>query len=102
LWQAQVRRGELIDSASERQVDVARLVHGYGLGEGAGFHVGGAETAGRQELAAVFIPRELGSSKDIDGEDEDGDSEAAVAPELLPPLSLQLEWSNPSEAAGCH
>lgn len=96
LWQAQIRRGELIDSTPERQADVARLVHGYGLEEGAGFYVGGSETTGRQELAAVFITREVGGSKDIDDEDESGDGEAAAAPEMLPPLSLQLEWSNGS------
>jgi hypothetical protein len=80
---------------------VARLVHGYQLEEGGGFFVGGDGTTGRQELAAVFITREPGASKEIDDEKEDGDNETSAAPEMLPPLSLQLEWSNASSAGRC-
>jgi energy-coupling factor transporter ATP-binding protein EcfA2 len=99
VWQAQLRRGELIEGVSDRQLDVSRLVHGYRLEEGSGFYLAGDSPGGRQELAAVFIPRELGAWKNFDEEEEnDNRTGENAAPELLPPLSLQLEWSIASSA----
>lgn len=87
LWQDQIRRGELIEGAAERQIDVSHLVHGHQLEEGSGFSVVGEGTSGRQALAALFDIREL-MSKGAEGENGDGESESARALAYL-----RLEWS---------
>src|SRR5215475_14147668 len=53
LWTAQVQRGELVESTSEVQIDLAHLVHGHRLAEGSGFQVSGDSAAGRQTLAVT-------------------------------------------------
>lgn len=58
LWQAQFRRGELIDGRTERQVDVAHLVHGHRLAEGSVFSIVGYGTTGQRGLDATFVTRE--------------------------------------------
>ena len=88
LWQAQLRRGELVDSPHEQELDVAHLVYGHKLVDGGGFAFAGDADTGPRALVASFVAREL-ASKDIDDED-DGDTSAALA--TLAPMSLQLEW----------
>jgi ABC-type branched-subunit amino acid transport system ATPase component len=87
LWQAQLRRGELIDSATERQVDVAHVVHGHKLPARGGFIVAGDSDTGAQSVHASFIAREF-SRKDDEGDDDDGDDVSSVAP-----MWLELIWS---------
>lgn len=94
LWQAQLRRGELIDNMTEVQIDVAHLIHGHKLGEGPGFQITGDGMTGRQELAVSFVAREL-RQKDIE-DGEDGDSSLASAPGMAAPMSLQLDWRGDS------
>jgi len=89
LWQAQSRRGELVDNAPERQIDVAHLVHGHKLVAGAGFHLACNGTDGWQKLKASLVPRDA-LPKGID--DGDVDDDTASASLLLELLCLQLEW----------
>jgi ABC-type branched-subunit amino acid transport system ATPase component len=91
LWQAQVRRGELIDSATERQIDVAHLVHGHKLVAGPGFYIGGDGTRGFQKLTASFVTRSSTGSSENE-EEEDEASDAAAEPGAIEPLLLHLEW----------
>jgi hypothetical protein len=88
LWLAQLRRGELIDSRII-QADVAHLVYGHQLVPGHGFSVVGDASHGRQSLAVSFIALDHGT-KDF----EDAvDREDPTSPDLLAPMSMQLEWS---------
>jgi hypothetical protein len=95
LWLAQLRRGELVNSTTEAQIDVAHLVHGHKLAEGRGFQIAGDGTTGRQELAVSFVTRDL-KQKDIEDIGEDGDSSIASAPGMAAPMSLQLDWRGDS------
>ncbi len=97
LWQAQVRRGELIDSAIEREIDVAHLVHGHKLAAGGGFDIVGDGASGRQELIASFVTRAL-AMKDVDDADDidDDDSEASEALGRGEPMWLRLDWRSES------
>jgi ABC-type branched-subunit amino acid transport system ATPase component len=89
LWQAQFRRGEFTDSVSEREVDVAHLVHGHQLIEGTVFAVAGEAGSGRQSVTATFVMSELtpGSAGD---EPDDVDGPRA------PWAALRLDWVNAS------
>lgn len=97
LWQAQVRRGELVESTTERQIDVAHLVHGHQLAEGAGFTVSGNGTTGLQELTALF---QLGRNEDIDDEQDEGSDDTAAVPGMRAPMSLLLKWHSESSRGG--
>lgn len=57
LLQGQLRRGELVETVAERQIDVAHLFHGRRLVEHSSFTIAGNGTSGRQELQALFLPR---------------------------------------------
>jgi hypothetical protein len=101
LWDAQVRRGELVDSA-ERQSDLTHVFHGHELREGRRFLIAGTATNGtRQEVAAELVSRKL-EPKDVeeaggdDGDEDDDDDRGTGAGPLLPPLSLVLDWSGAS------
>lgn len=104
LWLAQARRGELVDNATDKQVDVTHLVHGHKLAEGSGFRIVGDGTAGQQALVAEFVSRKLElRAVDRNGdEDREGDDERDIgaAVGLLAPLSLRLGWSGASEPMG--
>jgi hypothetical protein len=89
LWQAQLRRGELIDSATERQLDVAHLVHGHKLLADLGFYIEGNGTVGFQNLTASFVARSPASR---DTEEEEDEDDTATEPGATEPLLLQLEW----------
>jgi hypothetical protein len=93
LWQAQVRRGELIDSASERQVDMAHLVYGHQLMEGTVFAIAGDGTSGRQELTAVFATGES-TARSV------GDESDNVAAAASPRAALRLDWFDASGRKG--
>ena len=54
LWLAQTRRGELVESTTEVQIDIAHVIHGHRLAEGLGFQVTGDGTTSRKELAVSF------------------------------------------------
>lgn len=95
LWQAQVRRGEIIDSTTERQIDVAHLVHGHKFSEGRAFSIMSESDTSAQMVEALFVAGELGQ-KNIDDGGEDDDDDAAAGPVVLEPMSLQLSWDGES------
>jgi hypothetical protein len=53
-WQAQLRRGEFVETASDRQLDVAHLIHGHELREGAVHDHARESTRRAGELGAPF------------------------------------------------
>lgn len=89
LWQGQFRRGEFTDSESEREVNVAHLVHGHKLMEGTVFAVAGDGASGRQGIMATFGMSE--STPKSNGDDQDN-IDAATEP--WP--ALQLDWVSTS------
>jgi ABC-type branched-subunit amino acid transport system ATPase component len=97
LWLAQARRGELVDNAIDKQVDVAHLVHGHKIAKGSAFRVVGDGATDQQVLVAEFVSRKSESrgADEDDGEGRDGDDERdlGAAAGLLAPLSLRLNWS---------
>jgi len=97
LWLAQGRRGETIDNTSDRQVDVAHLVHGHKLAAGSGFQITGHDAADERSLVAKFLERR---SKPIfvdgdDGDNGDADVREFASANQVAPLTLSLEWSGP-------
>jgi hypothetical protein len=100
LWLAQARRGELVDSAANRQVDVTHLVHGHKLAPGSGFRVAGNATVGHQVLVGEFASRSVESRAVVDGDDDLGDAgdelDIGSGASVLPPLALHLHWTSSS------
>jgi hypothetical protein len=95
LWRAQVRRGEVAGSTSERPIAVAHLLHGHELAEGRGFSVVSEGDLGPQELVASIIARKL-TRRDSDDDEDDDAGDTAAAPEALAPMALELHWSGES------
>jgi hypothetical protein len=94
LWLSQDRRGELVDDASEKEVNVTHLVHGHKLTTGTRFRVAGSGTLGPQELVAEFVARKREArAGDGNGHDDEDERDIAAPAGLFPPLSLHLEWS---------
>lgn len=104
LWLAQARRGELVDSATSRQVDVTHLVHGHKLGPGCRFLIDGDDTAGRETLVAEFVARSSESRTADDDDDDLGSDELDIASgaSVLTPLALHLNWTGSSGPKRVH
>jgi len=90
LWQAQMRRGELVERSAERQMAVAHLIHEHRLEENRGFGVAGDDELGAIEVKAVVVSR--APSAEPEGNEDD----VSVADEAIAPLSLILEWNTRS------
>jgi AAA ATPase domain len=103
LLQAQVRRGELIDGTADRQIDVARLLHGHEITEGGGFLLTGQTDAGPRSMSVGFPlrdelplrqrstlePLQQSILKGFELEDED---DTGSGPNGILPSWLQIEW----------
>ncbi|HEX7840430.1 MAG TPA: AAA family ATPase [Kofleriaceae bacterium] len=88
LWLAQSRRGEFVDSGTEKQVDVTHLLHGHKLAGGIGFRIVGNGTAGEQVLVAEFVARKLESrgleENGHDAHEGDDERDVTVTGSLVP------------------
>jgi len=98
LWQAQLRRGELIDASAERQIDVAHLVYGRKLALGKGFTITGNGTTGQQDLVASLVVHQaqefpLGLQREVFDDDEENSDDIPAALGLLKSTGLGLTWA---------
>ncbi|HEX2690001.1 MAG TPA: ATP-binding protein [Kofleriaceae bacterium] len=98
LWQAQLRRGELIDATTERQIDVAHLFYGRTLALGTGFTIKGNGTTGQQDLAASLVVHERqklppGMQREMFADDEENSDDILAAPGLFRSTGLGLAWT---------
>src|SRR5438477_470636 len=99
LWLAQVRRGELIDNANDRQVDVTHLIHGHRIAMGSSFRIAGDASTGQRALVVEFVARKM-EPRAANGnghDDEDDERDIGSPGVLLPPLSLRLHWTGVPE-----
>ena len=98
LWQAQLRRGELIDATDEPQIDIAHLIFGRKLALGAGFTIKGDGATGQQDFVASLVVHERqefpsGLQRQVFDEDEENGDDIPPAPGLLKSTGLGLTWA---------
>lgn len=70
LWEAQLRRGELVEGSTERQTDVAHLFFGHQFRNGIRFSVEGSGPTGPRAFGVRAYVRDAGA-KDANGDGED-------------------------------
>jgi AAA domain, putative AbiEii toxin, Type IV TA system/AAA ATPase domain len=90
LRRAQLRRGEFLESAGERYLEVAHLFHGHQVREGALLQITGNTISVPRTLTASFVARRSDPGDLVD-EDGPGDDSSST-PSKLAPMWLRLEW----------
>jgi hypothetical protein len=102
LISASARRGEFRDGSDGYEIDVAHLVHGREIEEGAAFRIGGIFNNAKRALFASFqLAEEAARLKEGLFVDGGGHPDAEMSAEELVseafPLELKLEWTGGSE-----